>query len=90
MLRRRMSMGHDINLVHPLHGKLVVLMCANYIYTGTLDVVSVDHIAIDDPSIVYETGEWAAKEWKDVQALPTKRIYIERTAVESMFELVHK
>jgi hypothetical protein len=73
--------------MHPLKGKIVVAMCANYIYTGVLEEVAVDRVVLGKPSIVYETGEWAAKSWKDAQRLPTSRVFIERSAVESLFEV---
>lgn len=71
-----------------LIGKPVVVMCANYIYTGILESVTHDYVALKEPSIVYETGEWTASEWKDAQKLPTDQIKLERTAVESHFELI--
>ena len=76
--------------MHPLNGKQVVAMAANYIYTGTLVDVTVDRIVLTDPSIVYETGAWSAATWKDSQRLPTNEIHIERSAVESLFELIRE
>lgn len=73
--------------MHPLMGKKVVIMCSNYIYAGTLEATEVDVIVLGSPSIIYETGEWGAPKWKDAQKLPTKRSYIERGSVESMFEV---
>lgn len=66
-----------------LEGKEVVLFCANYIYSGTLVSLGHDVVALRDAHIVYETGEFAAKKWKDAQRLPVDVHYIERSAVES-------
>jgi len=75
------------NMSHPLINKTVVALCANYIYCGVLVEAAPDRIVLADPSIVYETGSWSAEKWQDAQFLPTPLIYIERTAVESLFEL---
>ena len=70
-----------------LIGKQVVVMCANYIYTGVLEEVRHDVLVLSSPSIVYETGEWSDDTWRDAQRLPARRITIERTAAEALFEL---
>lgn len=74
--------------MHPLTDKWCAVMAANYIYTGVLVEVTPDRVVLSEPSIVYETGEWDSDEWKDAQRLPTNRIHIERTAVESLFEVI--
>lgn len=71
-----------------LRGKSVVVMCANYIYAGELQEITHDLVWLRDPSIVYETGEWSAKTWKDAQRLPVPLLRIERSAIESMGEVV--
>jgi len=71
----------------PLIGKQVVVLCANYIYTGVLEAVGHDVLVLSSPSIIYETGAWSDDAWRDAQRLPARRITIERTASESMFEL---
>jgi len=75
------------NEMDPLIGKEVVVLCANYIYTGVLEAVSHDVLVLSSPSIVYETGEWSDDTWRDAQRLPARRITIERSASESRFEL---
>lgn len=75
-------------MAHPLVDKNCVAMCANYIYTGVLEEVTPDRVVLGSPSIIYETGDWAATKWKDAQRLPTNRVHIERTSVESLFEVV--
>lgn len=66
-----------------LIGELVVLYCANYIYTGTLVGVNDDCIKLKDAAIVYETGPHTAKKWKDAQPLASEFTYIMKGAIES-------
>lgn len=60
----------------------ITLFCANYIYTGKLVGVNDEFVKLENPSIVYETGAFTDKKWKDAQALPNE-IYIMKSAVES-------
>lgn len=65
----------------------VVLFCLNYIYTGKLVGVNESFVKLENPGIVYETGDFQttvkAGAFKDVQWLPVKEFYIQRSAVES-------
>jgi len=61
---------------------VVTLFCANYIYTGKLVGVNTDCVKLENPSIVYETGAFTEKKWKDSQALPNT-IYVMKSAIES-------
>ena len=65
-----------------LLGERVTLFCANYIYTGKLTGINETYLLLTDPSIVYETGSFSEKNWKDAQALPHDW-YILINAVES-------
>jgi hypothetical protein len=51
-----------------LMGEQVLLICGNYFYAGKLVGVNKTVVALQDASIVYETGEWGATKWKDAQA----------------------
>ena len=53
-----------------LLGERVTLFCLNYIYTGKLTGVNATFVQLSDPAIVYETGAFTEKAWKDAQALP--------------------
>ena len=64
-----------------LLGKRITLFCVNYIYTGTLAGVNEKFVQLTDPAIVYETGPYTTKEWKDSQKLPND-FYIMLAAVE--------
>lgn len=65
-----------------LMGERITLFCLNYIYTGKLIGVNDKYVLLENPSIVYETGAFAEKEWKDAQALPYE-LYVMLGAVES-------
>ena len=66
-----------------LIGEVVTIFCINYIYTGKLIGVNTDCIKLENPKIVYETGEFESKDWKDAQSLPNKYFYIAKQAIES-------
>ena len=65
-----------------LLGEIVTCFCAVYIYTGKLVGVNATCIKLENPSIVYETGAFTDKRWKDAQALPDT-IYIQVGMVEA-------
>jgi hypothetical protein len=69
-----------------LMGTRVTLFCLNYIYTGKLVGVNDSFVMLEDAAIVYETGEFSTKTWKDAQALP-KPVYVMLRCVESFMEL---
>jgi hypothetical protein len=66
-----------------LLGERITVFCMVYIYTGKLTGVNDDCIELEDPSIVYETGPFSEKNWKDAQKLPNKNVYIQKAAIES-------
>ena len=53
-----------------LLGERVTLFCMNYIYAGMLSGVNEKCVLLTDASIVYETGAFSEKGWKDAQPLP--------------------
>ena len=65
-----------------LMGEVITVFCLNYIYTGKLIGVNDTCILLDDPKIVYETGSFNEKGWKDAQSLPNQ-MYIQTGCVES-------
>ena len=69
-----------------LLGKEVTFFCINYIYAGKLVGVNSDCVKLENPKIVYETGAFNEKNWKDAQALPNKFFYIAKQAIESFGE----
>ncbi len=65
-----------------LLGERVTLFCMNYIYTGKLGGVNESCVLLEDAGIVYETGPFDDKKWKDYQSLP-KPVYIMCRAIEA-------
>ena len=65
-----------------LLGETVTLFCMNYFYTGKLVGVNKTCVLLEDPSIVYDTGEWSSKNWDDVQKLPGS-LYVQVNSIES-------
>ena len=67
-----------------LLGKRVTLMCANYFYTGELVGVNESCVKLRDAGIVYETGSFAEKDWKDYQPFPAgTEWYVQLAMIES-------
>jgi len=66
-----------------LLGEQVLLLCANYFYTGKLIGVNDTFVQLEDPAIVYETGTWSDKNYADVQQLHVKTFYVSTSAIES-------
>ena len=69
-----------------LMGQRVTLFCLNYIYTGKLAGVNETCVLLEDAAIVYETGAFNEKNWKDAQSLP-KPVYVMLRCIESFMEL---
>ena len=63
-------------------GKRVLLMCSNYFYAGDLVSLSDTDVKLDNASLVYETGDWNAPNYKDAQVLPSPW-YVRLSFVES-------
>jgi hypothetical protein len=66
-----------------LLGQQVMVFCMNYIYAGELSGVNTDFIQITGAKIVYETGPFVEKEYKDAQSLPGLVWYIQKSSIES-------
>ena len=69
-----------------LLGERVTLFCANYIYTGTLAGVNESCVLLTQAAVVYETGPFGDKKWKDSQELPDEW-YVQIQAIESFGRL---
>ncbi len=66
-----------------LIGQRITVFCAVYIYTGELVGVNETCIKFKDAAIVYETGAFNDKAWKDAQKLPGEFFYVQIAMVES-------
>lgn len=65
-----------------LMGQTITVFCMNYIWTGELTGVNETQIKLTNPKIVYETGAFNTKDWKDAQSLPND-VYIRVSAIEA-------
>ena len=66
-----------------LLGEKVLIMTSGYFYTGKLVGVNDTCVKLEDPSIVYETGEWTLENFKDEQSMDRAFHYIQMNAIES-------
>lgn len=69
-----------------LIGKKIILFCANYFYTGKLIGVNKSFVKLENPAIVYETGPFTDKQYKDEQPIGTKEHFVRIPAIESFGE----
>ena len=60
----------------------VEIRCNVYIYCGQLVGVNDTCVKLDNAHIVYETGPFTDKKWKDAQPLPNT-LYVMLSAVEA-------
>ena len=73
---------------YALLGLTVEIMCGNYIYVGILRGVNDEHVKLEFPHIVYETGPWVddkakAASYKKAEFTGKKFNYVSKNAVES-------
>ena len=66
-----------------LMGKNVTLFGMNYIYHGKLVGVGEFSVKLHNASIVYETGKFSDKNFKDIQSLETEYWYVGIGCIES-------
>ena len=66
-----------------LLGERVLLFCLNYIYTGKLTGINASFVQLEEPAIVYETGAFTDKGYKDAQRLHANTWYVQVGAIES-------
>ncbi len=69
-----------------LLGETVTLFCQIYIYTGKLVGVNKTFVKLGEAKVVYETGAFTDKTWKDAQPLPNEW-YVQKNAIESFGKL---
>ena len=71
-----------------LLGEYCLVMCLNYMYAGTVTGVNGQVLVLSEPSLVYETGPWANKSWKDAQRLPTDECRVRLEHIENAFVVI--
>ena len=69
-----------------LIGQTYTFWCARYIYHGRVKAVNSTYVTLEDAGVVYETGEFDAKQAVDMQSLP-KDCQVLWSAVESFMKL---
>ena len=80
---KRIIESKELSGLEALIGENVLLMCANYFYTGKLTGMTQTCAELESPAIVYETGEWSSKQYSNVQKLHTTKWYVCINAIES-------
>jgi hypothetical protein len=66
-----------------LLGQQVLLLCSAYFYTGRLVGVNKKFVCLENPSIVYDTGDFDKAGYNDAQKLHTKEFYVMINAIEA-------
>jgi hypothetical protein len=66
-----------------LLGQRVLIMTAGYFYEGELEGVNTEYVKLADPHIVYETGSFSDKIYKDIQKLHKDEWYVHKGLIES-------
>jgi hypothetical protein len=66
-----------------LMGETVTLFCLNYIYAGTLVGVNDTFVKLDNAHVVYDTGSFTDKKFKDAQKLTNSTWYVQTSSIES-------
>lgn len=70
-----------------LLGENVLLFCMNYNYAGRLVGVNEYDVLLEDAVLVFETGSFDSKTWKDAQRLPGGQHYVRTACIESYCKL---
>lgn len=66
-----------------LMGETVTLFCLNYIYAGTLVGVNDTFVKLENAHVVYDTGAFNDKKFKDAQPLTHNIWYVQTSSIES-------
>jgi len=66
-----------------LMGKNITVWCGIYIYHGKLVDISDHVIYLEDPAVIYETGSFEEKHWRDAQPLNVKVWSVTFQSIES-------
>ena len=71
-----------------LLGKNVEIYCGVYIYAGKLVGVNSTCVKLANPHLVYETGAFSDKKFKDAQHMGREFHYVATTLIESFGESI--
>lgn len=72
-----------------LIGQNVEVFCGIYIYAGKLVGVNTTCVKLENPHLVYETGGFLDKKYKDAQHMGRETHYLQTAFIES-FGVSHK
>lgn len=70
--------------------KQMVLFCCRYIYAGKLVEESENSLVLEDPHVIYETGDFKDPEFSDCQSLNCKKWSLSKQSIESYGILENK
>ena len=73
----------DASGLEALLGEKVLLLCANYFYSGKLVGVNTNVVELEDAAIVYETGSWSEESYSNEQKFHTKTWFVQTSMIES-------
>jgi hypothetical protein len=73
-----------------LMGEQITVFSLNYIYHGKLIGVNDVNLLLENPKIVYETGKFSDKGFKDAQSLECNEFFIQIATIESFGVLGNK
>ena len=65
-------------------GEQITIFSLNYIYHGKLIGVNDENILLENPKIVYETGKFTDKCFKDAQSLGCDEFFIQKGTIECL------
>lgn len=68
-------------------GKVVLVHCINYIYSGMLTNVSDTEVELTKAQVVFETGGYSDKKFKNAQSVQNTPVHLSRGAIESWWTL---
>lgn len=74
---------NDEEGLEALMAQTITVWCGVYIYTGKLVGINGFCIKLEDPKVVYETGDFKVKDWKDAQPMTSKHWYVTLQSIES-------
>jgi hypothetical protein len=67
-------------------GETITLFCLNYIYAGKLIGVNDTFVKLENGHIVYDTGSFSDKKFKDAQFV-SNELYVMISSIESFSKL---
>ncbi len=68
---KRIVEASELTGFEAMLGESIIILSGVYHYSGIVAGVNEDHLELSDPKLVYETGVWSDKNWKDAQPLPS-------------------